>query len=424
MTVGKSGRVLVFGDDMKIFLAVVRSLGRAGLEVHAAPYDWNSAALKSKYIARIHRFPRYADGAESWLKAVLTVLQAEAFDLIVPCCDRDIIALDLHRQQFAGTKLAIPGPGIMHLLFDKERTRQLCKNLGVPVVEGARLGAEDTAKALAGRYGLPLVIKPRRSYWVDKLDTWGRVSIVDSEAELAKLLESLEDRSRYLVEGYFEGAGVGVSVLAREGKILQAFQHRRLREGRAGASSFRISEPVNAALFEACEKICGHTKLTGVCMFEFRYNLKTHAWILVETNARFWGSLPLPLSLGVDFPRLLYRLVVEQEDDPPLTYPAGIRSRNFILDGFNLLTRFRILDRGEYGNWALSLGGFLTQPVGWLTGRERSDTFVSDDIKPAVWECSILLKSLGRSMLRKAGQSLWKRRGARAAQSDVPNTVN
>ena len=51
-------RVLVLGDDMRIFLAVVRSLGRAGKEVHVVPFNWNAPALKSKYIAKIHYFPR------------------------------------------------------------------------------------------------------------------------------------------------------------------------------------------------------------------------------------------------------------------------------------------------------------------------------------------------------------------------------
>ena len=52
------GRVLVFGDDMRIFLAVVRSLGRSGKEVHAVPFTADSPALTSKYISAIHHVPR------------------------------------------------------------------------------------------------------------------------------------------------------------------------------------------------------------------------------------------------------------------------------------------------------------------------------------------------------------------------------
>jgi hypothetical protein len=49
-----SGRVLVLGSDTRSFLAVVRSLGRAGLEVHVAWCPLQSASLRSRYIAAIH----------------------------------------------------------------------------------------------------------------------------------------------------------------------------------------------------------------------------------------------------------------------------------------------------------------------------------------------------------------------------------
>ena len=100
-------RVLVFGDDMRIFLAVVRSLGRAGKEVHAAPFNWHSPALKSKYISAVHRFPRYSEDPVMWRTSVLDALRTHAFSLVVPCCDPAIIPLHVHRQDFADFPMAI-----------------------------------------------------------------------------------------------------------------------------------------------------------------------------------------------------------------------------------------------------------------------------------------------------------------------------
>jgi predicted ATP-grasp superfamily ATP-dependent carboligase len=407
-------RVLVLGDDMRIFLAVIRSLGRAGKEVHAAPFNWHSPALKSKYISKVHYFPRYSDDPVAWRISLLDVLRAHSFDLVLPCDDPAILPLHAHREELAGYPLAIPNPLAMQVLFDKERTHQLCGELGIPVVSGARLSSDDTAAALAGRFGLPIVMKPRQSYWVDRLDVRGKTSIIESEPKLKELLSTLEEPSRYLVEAYFEGVGVGVSVLAKNGKILHAFQHRRLREGRGGSSSYRVSEPVNDDLYRACERICRRTNLTGVCMFEFRWNPGNHNWILLETNARFWGSLPLPLSLGVDFPRYLYDLLVHQTEHAPVQYAVGIKSRNLLLDGFNLFVGIRHLRRGEFGNWIAGLGDFLAQPIRWLSGRERSDSFVSDDLRPALWECALLFKSLGQKLTRHRNPEPSRRRSEKA----------
>src|SRR5256885_1919429 len=353
--------VLVFGDDMRIFLAVFRSLGRAGKEVHAAPFDRHSPALKSKYISAEHHFPRYSEDPVAWRTSVLDVLQTYSFSLVVPCCDPAIIPLHVHRQDFADFQMAIPNPTAMSLLFDKERTRQLCAELAIPVVAGSRLDASDTAQQLIDRYGLPLVIKAAKSYSIDRLDSAGKVWIVEDRLELEKVLAALREDSGHLVEGFFEGAGVGVSVLAENGIVLHAFQHRRLREGRGGSSSYRVSEPINEELHRACEKICERTNLTGVCMFEFRYNLNDRKWVLLETNARFWGSSPLPISLGVDFPRFLHDLLVHQVHHAPVKYAAGVRSRNLVLDGLNLISSARHLHWEGFRTWLVDLGDFLTQ---------------------------------------------------------------
>jgi predicted ATP-grasp superfamily ATP-dependent carboligase len=407
MTAERNSRVLVFGDDMRIFLAVVRSLGRSGIEVHAAPFNWRSPALKSRYISAVHPLPRCSDDPAAWRRALLELLRKEHFDLLVPCCDRAILPLHTARQEFAGHRIAIPNAGAMDLLFDKDVTRQVCRALGIPVTRGGRLASSDTAKDLVARYGLPLVLKPRRSYWMDQLDAWGKVEIVRSEADLRDRLAVLADRSRYLVESFFRGVGVGVSVLARDGKLLQAFQHRRLREGKAGPSSYRASEPLNAELGRACEKICEHAKLTGVCMFEFRWNPEDGSWVLLETNARFWGSLPLPVSLGVDFPRFLFDLMVRDIVHPPVAYPIGIRSRNLLLDGFNVFRTLSGHERSNGRDAIAALADFFGQPLRWLTGRERSDSFVADDLVPAFCEFAFLLE---RVRGRRARESEPRRR--------------
>src|SRR3982074_3082254 len=79
------GKVLVFGDDTRSFLAIVRSLGRRGVLVHAAPSNFRSPALRSRYVAAIHDVPPWmGDGAE-WLTAIAQLLCAERYDLVIPC---------------------------------------------------------------------------------------------------------------------------------------------------------------------------------------------------------------------------------------------------------------------------------------------------------------------------------------------------
>ena len=157
-------RVLVFGDDMRIFLSVVRSLGRAGKEIHAVPFDYHSPALRSKYVRQVHAVPAYHDGPSAWRDAVLTLLKSYGFKLVIPACDRAILAFDAFRQSFEQFTIALPNPTAMEMLFDKRCTRDLAISLGVPVASGRELRQSDTADSLIGDFGLPILLKPRRSY--------------------------------------------------------------------------------------------------------------------------------------------------------------------------------------------------------------------------------------------------------------------
>ena len=145
-------------------------------------------------------------------------------------------------------------------------------------------------------------------------------------------------------------------------------------------------------------------------MFEFRWRPATGEWILLETNARFWGSSPLPLSLGVDFPRYLYDLLVHGRRYAAVEYKAGIRSRNIVLDGMNLFKNIRRVGSKEMGSWLLEFGRFLLQPLFWLTGHERSDTFVRDDLRPAFAEFAMLGRSIREKITRARGAAALNRR--------------
>ena len=386
MSSNHTGRVLVLGDDMRIFLSVCRALGRAGKTVHAVPFDTTSPALKSRYVKAVHKVPDFAEHPAEWLAGIRSLASRFSFDLIIPCTDPAIIALDRNREALADQCLAIPPALSMDFFFDKETTHETCMQIGVPVLQASRLDHSGTPAAIIAKYGLPVVIKPRRSFWQDQLNVKDKVHIIEDAAQLHAVHASLINPSRYLVEQYFEGQGVGVSVLAAGGKILQAFQHRRLREGKGGSSSYRISEMLDDSMLEACDKVCRHTRHTGVCMFEFRRNPDTGDMVLLETNSRFWGSMPLPTAIGVDFPNALYDLLVLAKQRPAMTYKAGVRSRNLVLDAYNIYKQAREATLRSVPGLASDAIDFLLQPVRWIAGTELSDSFVSDDLAPAVAE--------------------------------------
>ncbi len=386
------GKALVLGDDTRSFLAIVRSLGRAGVAVHAAPADFSSPALQSKYIAAVHRLPPYLGDGGEWCALVAELLRREAFDLVIPCDERTLLPFDRHRASFAGlARLALPSPEAIEILFDKQRTRQLAASLGVPLAPGRLVRPGENAAGLIAELGLKLVLKPCRSYRLEALHARGRAEIFASEAALAAALERLGE-APHLAESYFAGRGAGISVLASRGTILQAFQHTRARE-RGGAGFYRVSAPLSSDLFAAVEDMFGALAFTGVAMIEFKIEARTGTWILLEVNARPWGSMPLPLALNVDFPSLWYHLLVDGEEAPPRSYRSGIYARNLLPDARQILAEARDLRRRP-ASMILRLLAAGAEFGRLALGREHLDVLVADDPAP------------GFSELRQAGAEL------------------
>lgn len=366
------------GDDTRGFLATVRSLGRQGIEVHAAPFDFRAPALASRYITAIHDIPPWMGDGAAWRTAMRTVLEAHDFDLVIPCDERNLLPLHLLRADFEGlARLAVPNARAIDVLFDKHETRELATRVGVPIAHGRLARPDDQPAAILAEFGSPVVVKPRRSYTIDGLAKRGRVHVTSDEALLAHVLQEAEPGS-LLLESCFEGDGLGLSILAHDGRLLQAFEHRRVHE-RSGSSFFRVSAAPTPDLVEACAALAAGVGYTGIAMVEFKRNA-SGSWILLEVNARPWGSLPLPVALGVDFPYRWYRLLVDGAESPPVPYRAGIFGRNVIPD------LVAAIAAAETHDTAIRKAGAMIQRLAgtrrMLVNAEKQDVYVRDDPGP------------------------------------------
>ena len=394
----------------------MRSLARRGIEVHVAPFDFRAPALRSRRITRAHWLPYYLGDGASWLEQFRSLVREERFDLVIPCDERSILPLNRHRQEFESfTNLAIPGSEAIDILYDKHNTRELARSVGIPVAPGRMLLKDDTAGSLMQEFGLPLVLKPRRSYRLESLYVRSNALVIMDAKSILRALHGVTP-DQFIVEGFFEGFGVGVSVLAKHGRILQAFQHERLHESHlVGGSSYRRSVPVEPALEEACEKTLRGLQYTGLAMFEFRKRRSSDEFILLEINARPWGSLPLPVSLGVDFPYFWYQLLKHDVEVPRVRYRYRVYGRNLMQDYHYLRFQLSRLRHAPV-KMLLMAAGWLLSFRQFFIGRETWDALVLDDPIPGVIELSRIFERLTTIVSKwTAGPHSLRRRRARRA---------
>jgi len=411
-----SGKVLVLGDDTRSFLTIVRSLGRRGIIVHAAPANFRSPALRSRYIAAIHDLPPWMGDGTEWLRAITRLLRTERYELVIPCNETMLLPLQRHRARLSQlARLAIPDDRSIAVLFDKQKTREIAQRIGVRVAAGRLARPDDNAEQVLAEFGAPVVVKPRRSYSLQNLAARGKVEIIREPAQLRQLLSKSDSRET-VIEQFFSGQGVGVSVLASQGRLLQAFEHHRVREI-AGASFYRRSAPITANLFRASEAIVASLEYTGLAMFEFKWN-NTGSWILLEVNARPWGSMPLPVALGVDFPYRWYRLLIAGEETRAVSYRTEVYGRNLLPD-----LRISLMEAATRQLDPVAKAWFIVARVGellrFLTGREVHDVLVRDDPWPGLIELLEIPRALRQRVERRLPGAVARRRRRARAQLEA-----
>lgn len=308
---GDGRRVLVLDGDQASALAIVRSLGRRGITVDAGERGAKFLSSHSRYVHDSLIYPDPLAYPAAFVETITERLRHTHYDLVIPVAEDTLQPLAAAREAIEKlAKLAIAPAAGLEIMTDKARTFALAEQLGVPVPASRTFTSEAELSMAAPALTYPVVLKPARSIAAKTRVKLNVLYAHDAEELLARAEGPLA-LGEVIVQEYFRGAGVGVELLADHGEIVYAFQHKRLHELplTGGGSCLRESVPVNPVLLEHSKKLMRATEWHGVAMVEFKLDEATNNSRLMEVNPRFWGSLPLAVAAGADFPYYLVELM-------------------------------------------------------------------------------------------------------------------
>ncbi|MEM5847362.1 MAG: ATP-grasp domain-containing protein [Candidatus Aenigmatarchaeota archaeon] len=225
------------------------------------------------------------------------------YDLIIPAGEEDSIIL----SKIKNLPKVLPPTKSLETVANKITTINLMKKIKVPIPKTWTIKKLEELEELKEKIRYPVIIRP--SYYKYHL----RPHYVFSKENFTEEYLRYHKKSPFpFVQEVIVGDTYGFFALCKNGKILQCFAHKRIveQDPKGSGSAICVSSRVYPKMKKYSEKIIKRLKWNGVIMVEFKKDEKDGKFKLIEINGRFWGSLPLAIHAGVDFPYQLYCLAV------------------------------------------------------------------------------------------------------------------
>ncbi len=381
---------LILDADLKSALASIRSLGRQGIPVIAGAERRTAMGLHSRYVQDTFVYPSPVADRADFLEAVRRA-SAGAGPPPVLFTFSDATFLPVFEQWPSLAPVAsavLPAAASVAVAFDKAQTLRLAERLGIAIPRTEFFEHLSDLKFVRSDLTFPVVVKPRRSAsWRREAGRRNRVLFAFSADEMRRIAAALTRQTGEppLIQEYLRGEELGVEFLCRDGHAVASCAHRRLRSlapsGGAAVVKQTIGEEYKG-IGDAARRMMAELGWSGPAMVEFKVDERDGEAKLLEINGRFWGSLPLAVKAGVDFPGAYYRMARGEEPEAG-TCRQGMISRHWLGDLSNLLAV--LFDRGPlrplvYPKRTRALTDFF------LRSRFPSDVSDSADRWPAAWE--------------------------------------
>jgi len=331
--------VIVTDPHLRTSLCVIRSLGRRGIEVNVLKKK-NTASITmgelSKYCKGVIY---YKSGENNWLESV------NQRTVLIPMSEASIGYFSKKKEDLKRRiRLLIPDFESFELARNKDKLLRLSIKIGCPVPQSFFVNNLREVNKLKDEVNYPCIIKVRNEERIEFCNRYIKVNtreeFVDSYLKVHKIQELP------LIQEYIEGEPVGFFALYDEkSKVKAVFAHRRLRESRPTGGPSTFCEGINYNYRNIGKyglKLLKALKWKGVAMVEFRIDKRDNVPKLMEVNPRFWGSTPLAIHSGVDFPYLLYKLACREEFPQIFKYKIGKKVRFLYADlhSFRLYVKY------------------------------------------------------------------------------------
>ncbi|MFH8972736.1 ATP-grasp domain-containing protein [Streptomyces sp. NPDC017890] len=337
-------------------LGAVRSLGRAGVDVHVVADCARSPLGVSRYVSRLHT-PPPPGASPADIAAVLRRVAARIARpaVLIPMDDASAVAVGRMRTEPAPAYLLPDLPGALtERVADKAELAGVCASLGVPHPETLVPEGPAEAARAAWRLGLPLVAKWSRPWLVPPGSGLRSTVLVHSAREAGELYRRADEAGSRLLLQAFLPPGTDRDwffhgYADRSGAVRAGGAGRKTRARPRGAGLTAVGRwTPNPQVRALAERITGELGYRGIFDLDFRRCGTTGRYHLLDFNPRPGAQFRLFTdTAGLDVVRALHLDLTGR----PLPEGAARPGRTFVVENYAPLSALRPAPDGRELAW-------------------------------------------------------------------------
>src|SRR6266852_2889752 len=320
---------LVIGGNLN-GLSIARSLGRHGVPVWITTSPNIKLASCSRYALRTLPWPE--GDCEAQVEYLLGVAERYRLDewVLFPTSDESAALLSkFHTALSRRFRVSTPTWDVLRWAYDKRLTYQIAtrEQVDYPLTINPATEADLAAAACT----FPAILKPATHASVNRFTADKAWPVANRDELLVRYREAREliPADLILVQEMIPGGGqsqFSYAALCCDGQPIASLTARRTRQYPIdfGYSSSFVETLDVPEIVGPSQRLLAAMRYTGLVEVEYKFDARDGRYKLLDINPRLWTWSPLGGRSGVDFPYLLWKMMMNR-DVAQQTAPAGVR---------------------------------------------------------------------------------------------------
>lgn len=316
-TVAREARAVLVGD-----LNMLRSFVGTGIPATVVARNPQDVTCLSRHCAERALIPDPRTDEAGAVDGLVAIAAAGADRPVLFYGDDSmLLLLSQHRERLGACfRYRMPPAALVEACVDKCRFAELAAGAGVPVPRSVRSADCSTAAGIAREVGLPCVVKPAQSVDWFRSEAVKRAGGKPQKVLLASTVEDLErllgdmatSSPQFVAQEYIAGGEDQIysyhAYIGGSGALAGEYVGRKVRTYPAlGGVSTYVGLVDAPEVRDLGRDVLARLGVTGVVKVDFKHDVRTGRFLVLELNLRFnlWNYLGT--ACGVNLPLAAYR---------------------------------------------------------------------------------------------------------------------